>query len=608
MISIATPKRRDRSFSSSRICAWIVTSSAVVGSSARIRAGSHTRAMAIIIRWRMPPLNWWGYCASRRSGSAMPTRLSSSAARTRAWAELMPRWISAGSVSWRPIVSTGLSDVIGSWKIIAISLPRISRISSSESVRRSRPLNRIWPLTMRPAGRATRRITDSALTDLPHPDSPTSATVSPGRTFQDTPSTARTTAPEVVNCVWRSLTSRRTWDAEPVTARSLSQARPLASQGLFSAACARGGAAADTHLIEDLPNRLEHAPPLGLAEAADAPDPEAVGDRQLAGIDHVAPLAQAVVEGVEAEVRVGWHPERHDDRRLQRVRQEGLEAHGAHASDQHAAVALIAAAAASHAAFGGVLLDRLVEGHQHVCRRREPPLARLLHRHPLVVEVEAQRGRVAGGGLEHGPADDREAHAGHPFQALVGRGHQRIDGEAPDVDRQRAERAHRVQQEPAAKPDGDRRDLLDRVEDPRGRLAVDDGDVGDGRIVHERPLDRGRVHGFVLGRLDHRVRAVQVLADSHHALAVGAVDQDQELAPGRHQRADHRFDDEGSNSLQRNAHVSALPAGQFDQSLAHARGDLDELRVSRAPVVQHGFLDGTRGGERARGEQVRILS
>src|SRR5262245_21398316 len=63
---------------------------------------------------------------------------------------------------------------------------------------------------MRPAGRDTSRMTDNALTDLPHPDAPTSATVSPGRTSQDTPSTARITAPEVVKCVRRFLTSRRT--------------------------------------------------------------------------------------------------------------------------------------------------------------------------------------------------------------------------------------------------------------------------------------------------------------------------------------------------------------------------------------------------------------
>ena len=45
---------------SSRICAWTVTSSAVVGSSAMRTSGLWTSAIAIITRWRMPPENWCG--------------------------------------------------------------------------------------------------------------------------------------------------------------------------------------------------------------------------------------------------------------------------------------------------------------------------------------------------------------------------------------------------------------------------------------------------------------------------------------------------------------------------------------------------------------------
>ncbi len=44
----------------SRIWAWIVTSSAVVGSSAIRISGLHESAMAIMTRWRMPPENWCG--------------------------------------------------------------------------------------------------------------------------------------------------------------------------------------------------------------------------------------------------------------------------------------------------------------------------------------------------------------------------------------------------------------------------------------------------------------------------------------------------------------------------------------------------------------------
>ena len=58
--SIAIRKRAWRSWSSATICAWIVTSSAVVGSSAMSRSGSLARAIAIITRWRWPPESWCG--------------------------------------------------------------------------------------------------------------------------------------------------------------------------------------------------------------------------------------------------------------------------------------------------------------------------------------------------------------------------------------------------------------------------------------------------------------------------------------------------------------------------------------------------------------------
>ena len=45
---------------SSRICAWMDTSSAVVGSSAISSFGSQSRPMAIMARCRMPPENWCG--------------------------------------------------------------------------------------------------------------------------------------------------------------------------------------------------------------------------------------------------------------------------------------------------------------------------------------------------------------------------------------------------------------------------------------------------------------------------------------------------------------------------------------------------------------------
>ena len=63
------------------------------------------------------------------------------------------------------------------------------------------------PIT-RPGGSGTSRITDSAVTLLPQPDSPTIASVSPRRTVNETSSTARNSPEFVKNTVCRFFTSR----------------------------------------------------------------------------------------------------------------------------------------------------------------------------------------------------------------------------------------------------------------------------------------------------------------------------------------------------------------------------------------------------------------
>ena len=88
------------------------------------------------------------------------------------------------------MVITGLSEVIGSWKIIEISLPRTLRISGSLSSSKLRPASLTVPETMRPGGSGIRRISDSAVMLLPQPDSPTIASVSWRASEKLTPSTA----------------------------------------------------------------------------------------------------------------------------------------------------------------------------------------------------------------------------------------------------------------------------------------------------------------------------------------------------------------------------------------------------------------------------------
>src|SRR5690606_21556854 len=99
---------------------------------------------------------------------------------------------------------TGLRAREGFWKIIPISFPLISVISFSLNPRRFLPLNSTVPLTPDSGGK--RRIIACAATDLPHPVSPTRASVSLSPIEKEIPERAVTVfIPK--NETWRFFTS-----------------------------------------------------------------------------------------------------------------------------------------------------------------------------------------------------------------------------------------------------------------------------------------------------------------------------------------------------------------------------------------------------------------
>ena len=90
------------------------------------------------------------------------------------------------------MVNVGLSDVIGSWKTIAISLPRTRSSTAAEpSPTSDSPFQRTSPAVILP-GRSISPIAACAVTLLPEPDSPTMPSVSPRPTWKLTSRTACT--------------------------------------------------------------------------------------------------------------------------------------------------------------------------------------------------------------------------------------------------------------------------------------------------------------------------------------------------------------------------------------------------------------------------------
>ena len=107
----------------------------------------------------------------------MPTRASMS--------EMAGGAAPVKSCNCRPMVSTGLKAVIGSWNTMATARPRKARIRSGGKVRRSVPSSRTTPDVTRAAG-GSRFIMAAARVDLPQPDSPMIPSTSPFATASDT--------------------------------------------------------------------------------------------------------------------------------------------------------------------------------------------------------------------------------------------------------------------------------------------------------------------------------------------------------------------------------------------------------------------------------------
>ena len=189
------------------ICAWVVTSSAVVASSAISTLGRQASAIAIITRCRMPPDSWCGYSWKRRSAAGMRTSRSSSTDCVFASRLDTLWWVLIASAICSPILMVGLSDRAGSWNTMARSDPRCLRSSLSDSPISSVPRSRADPLIIVPAGSSP--MIARQLTVLPEPDSPMMASVAPGDTVKLMPSTARTSRPPTEKVTRRSSTCSR---------------------------------------------------------------------------------------------------------------------------------------------------------------------------------------------------------------------------------------------------------------------------------------------------------------------------------------------------------------------------------------------------------------
>src|SRR5436190_2619764 len=143
----------------------------------------------------------------RVSARGISTSLRMSTDRRRASLRVTSLCSSTASSSCQPIFLTGLSDVIGSWKIIPIRRPRTFCRRAPDAPRISSPSKRTEPSTWA-WRRSTSPISVRNVTLFPEPDSPTTPSVSPRSSWKLTPETALTIPSSVRKRVCRSVTSR----------------------------------------------------------------------------------------------------------------------------------------------------------------------------------------------------------------------------------------------------------------------------------------------------------------------------------------------------------------------------------------------------------------
>ena len=236
--------------------------------------------------------------------------------------------------------------------------------------------------------------------------------------------------------------------------------------------------------------------------------------------------------------------------------------------------------------------------------RRETKLAVAFQRLPLVEQVEAEGAGKALGGLQGLATAQCEAKTGHSLYALVRARDEEVDFTCAKVELHPAEGTHGIDEIYAIAPACRGSNFGNGIHDAGGRLAMHcchlrEGPAGQGAI------DGIQIGQFVLRAADRLGGNTVALDDFQNPLTVGAVDDDEPFCPRGRDGRDDRLNGEGAASL----HGHGFPAfclrhaGQAQQTITDILDHLDEFKVTRTEVTQHGLLDRVAGGQRSRGEE-----
>src|SRR6185436_888768 len=214
-------------------------------------------------------------------------------------------------------------------------------------------------------------------------------------------------------------------------------------------AAASGARHAHTQFLQGQFDGADQRLHVAFGQTADRADAEQVHLADFAWINDKTFVAKAAVEPLENESGIIRVMKGGDDIALVFRRQIRLEAQTAHAGHEHFVVVLIPPTPASHATFLLQFLERLFKRQQDMRRRGEAELPAFLKPFELPKQIQTYRARPSLAGKEQGPATQHNTETGDAFDAFVRTRDQEIDPHLLEINRDRPEAAHGIDDEDA---------------------------------------------------------------------------------------------------------------------------------------------------------------
>ena len=231
-------------------------------------------------------------------------------------------------------------------------------------------------------------------------------------------------------------------------------------------------------------------------------------------------------------------------------------------------------------------------------RGRETELPIALEPTPLGQQVEAETTGPPFSGREGLPSGNHESETGDPFDAFIGRRDEVIDMGRREIQGDGTKTAHGIHKVGNAEFSGQGAEFRHGIDNSGGGFAMNRCHVGEGRVGRQGGAYRFEVGGLVFGENEFGGFDAQHGAHGCHALAIGAIDDQQHLAPGTDGRGEDGFDGKGATALHGHRDVRfGVYLSDMEQSRPNRGDQLNEGMVPGAEIPEEGLLHRLAGGQ-----------